>query len=42
MTTRLDGDFYDIVYSYGGETRSARVAEDPGEKIRLPVRGIDP
>lgn len=33
---------YDIVYSYGGETRSARVAEDPGEKIRLPVRGIDP
>jgi uncharacterized protein YcfJ len=33
---------YDIVYSYGGETRSARVAEDPGEKIRLPVRSIEP
>jgi uncharacterized protein YcfJ len=33
---------YDIVYSYGGETYSARVAEDPGERIKLPVRGIDP
>lgn len=32
---------YDIVYSYAGQTHSARVAEDPGERIRLPVRSID-
>ena len=32
---------YDIVYSYGGQTHSARVAEDPGERIKLPVRSID-
>src|SRR5690606_20904814 len=32
---------YDIVYSYDGQTHSARVAEDPGERIKLPVRSID-
>lgn len=33
---------YDVVYSYDGQTHSARVAEDPGERIKLPVRSIDP
>lgn len=32
---------YDIVYSFNGQTYNARVAEDPGERIRLPVRSID-
>ncbi|MCX7562385.1 glycine zipper 2TM domain-containing protein [Xanthomonadaceae bacterium XH05] len=32
---------YDIVYSYNGQTHNARVAEDPGERIKLPVRSID-
>lgn len=32
---------YDIVYSYGGQTHNARVAEDPGERIKLPVRSIE-
>lgn len=32
---------YDVVYVYGGQSYSARVAEDPGERIRLPVRGIE-
>ncbi len=32
---------YDIVYSYGGASHEARVAEDPGERIRLPVRSIE-
>ena len=31
---------HDIVY-LAGQTHSARVAEDPGERIRLPVRSID-
>ncbi len=30
-----------MTYSYGGQTHSARVAEDPGERIKLPVRSID-
>ena len=32
---------YDIVYSYAGQTHTARVAEDPGERIKLPVRSIE-
>ena len=32
---------YDIVYSYDGASHEARVAEDPGERIRLPVRSIE-
>ena len=32
---------YDIVYEYGGESHKARVADDPGELIALPVRSID-
>lgn len=32
---------YDIVYEYGGESHKARVAEDPGERIALPVRSIE-
>lgn len=38
-TTKIVG--YDIVYSFDGQTHSARVAEDPGERIKLPVRSID-
>ena len=33
---------YDIIYSYGGQTHEARVAEEPGPRIKLPVRSIDP
>lgn len=33
---------YDIIYSYDGVSHEARVAEDPGERIKLPVRSIDP
>ena len=39
--TRYEVVAYDIVYSYDGQTYTARVAEDPGEKIKLPVRSID-
>lgn len=31
---------YDIVYEYAGESHKARVADDPGERIALPVRSI--
>lgn len=31
---------YDIVYQYAGESHKARVADDPGERIALPVRSI--
>lgn len=33
---------YDIIYSYDGQSHAARVAEDPGPRIKLPVRSIDP
>ena len=33
---------YDIIYSYDGKSHEARVAEDPGPRIKLPVRSIDP
>lgn len=33
---------YDIVYSVGGKTYEARVAEEPGPRIKLPVRSINP
>ncbi len=33
---------YDVIYSYGGQSYEARVAEDPGPRIKLPVRSIDP
>ena len=32
---------YDIVYEYAGESHKARVADDPGERIALPVRSIN-
>ena len=32
---------YDIVYEYGGESHKARVADDPGDRIALPVRSIN-
>lgn len=32
---------YDIVYEYAGESHEARVAEDPGDRIALPVRSIN-
>ncbi len=32
---------YDIVYEYGGESHKARVADEPGERIALPVRSIN-
>ena len=32
---------YDIVYQYAGESHKARVADDPGERIALPVRSIN-
>lgn len=32
---------YDIVYEYGGESHKARVADDPGERIALPVRSLN-
>ncbi|MEO7917646.1 MAG: glycine zipper 2TM domain-containing protein [Dokdonella sp.] len=38
-----DGEIiaYDIVYEYGGESHKARVADDPGDRIALPVRSIN-
>jgi len=39
--TRYEVVAYDIIYSYDGQTHAARVAEDPGAKIKLPVRSID-
>ena len=41
VDTRTEVVAYDIVYSYGGTTHTARVAEDPGEKIKLPVRSVE-
>ena len=32
---------YDIVYEYEGESHKARVIDDPGERIALPVRSIN-
>ncbi len=32
---------YDIVYEYGGESHKARVADDPGDRIALPVRSLN-
>ena len=32
---------YDIVYEYAGESHKARVIDDPGERIALPVRSIN-
>ncbi|HET9049329.1 MAG TPA: glycine zipper 2TM domain-containing protein [Chiayiivirga sp.] len=32
---------YDIVYSYAGQNHQARVAEDPGARIKLPVRSVE-
>lgn len=32
---------YDIVYEYAGESHKARVADDPGDRIALPVRSIE-
>ena len=34
-------DLYDVVYSYQGQTFHARLDYDPGDRIALPVRGVD-
>jgi len=34
-------DLYDVVYSYQGQTFHVRLDYDPGDRIALPVRGID-
>lgn len=32
---------YDVVYEYRGSTQKVRLDHDPGDRVRLPVRGIE-
>lgn len=32
---------YDVVYEYRGQTHQVRLDHDPGERVELPVRGIE-
>lgn len=32
---------YDIVYEYGGQSHTARIDHDPGDRIALPVRPVE-